>query len=67
MVKGLDPDALEEEILAALRRAYEGRRFDVAEHLLRALETIESVPQAGGVLAAAYDTIIASSGGKVRQ
>lgn len=46
--------SLEEQILQAFKRAYLEERFDVAEHLLRALEVLQSDPLFGAELGEAY-------------
>ncbi len=49
--------SLEEQILQAFKRAYLEELFDVAEHLLRALEVLQSDPPFGAELGEAYLSI----------
>lgn len=50
--------SLEQQILDAFKRAYVEGRPDVAEHLLRALETLQGNPFLGLELGEAYLSII---------
>lgn len=45
---------LEDEILLAFRHAYKAKRFDAANHLLCALETLQDEPRRGTALRDAY-------------
>lgn len=45
---------LARQILEALRRAISAGRLDVAEHLLRALETLEQDAESDGVVEKAF-------------
>lgn len=44
-------------VLTAFNQAMADNRLDVAEHLLRALETLQTVPITGSLLAKAYLSI----------
>lgn len=48
---------LEMAILTAFKQAMVDKRLDVAEHLLRALETLLPNPNPGSLLAEAYISI----------
>lgn len=62
------PDApqLEDEVLAALKRAIRERREDAAEHLLRALEALCEDASPGTPLASAYFVAVAPQQGRRR-
>ncbi|WP_445504681.1 hypothetical protein [Microvirga sp. G4-2] len=49
--------SLGQTILAAFRQAVAEDRPDVADHLLRALETLEAEPMPGSPLAEAYTAL----------
>ena len=51
------PTGLEDRILAAFKRALVEGRLDVAEHLLRALETLQPDPIPGSAVADAYSSM----------
>lgn len=53
-VDAIRETALEVEILTAFRHAYEAGRFDVAEYLLCALESLQHEPRPGDALCDAY-------------
>jgi len=61
------PRSLGDQILAAFKQAQTAQRADVAEHLLRALETLEKKPKPGSTLAEAYFTLVGSVNRKARQ
>ena len=54
---GWMPSSLGDNILAAFKAARERGRLDVAEHLLSALEALESRPRPGSALGRGYLTI----------
>jgi hypothetical protein len=45
---------LDDKILAVFKEAYAAGRMDVAEHLMRALESLQSEPHPGDALRQAY-------------
>jgi hypothetical protein len=59
--------SLEEQILAAFRRALAEGRADAAEHLLRALEVLCSDAESDSPLGEAYLTVIAPPGDRRRR
>ena len=59
--------SLGEKILIAFKQVQAAGRMDVAEHLLRALETLEKEPVPGSPLADAYFAVAASTNRKIRQ
>jgi hypothetical protein len=52
--------SLDERILAVFKRACAEDRMDVAEHLLRALETLDGDPKPNTPLGKAYLTVAAA-------
>ncbi|MFC1457137.1 hypothetical protein ACETIH_10475 [Microvirga arabica] len=52
--------SLERKILAALKAAFAEERLDIAEHLVCALEVLESEPTPGSALGQAYAMIAGS-------
>lgn len=53
---------LERQILTAFKQAHAERRLDVAERLLRALETLQPDTQPGSATAEAYMTLAPTAG-----
>lgn len=51
------PTPLEDQILAAFKRALAEGRLDVAEHLLQALEALQPDPVPGSATAGVYSSI----------
>lgn len=54
---------LEDNILAAFKEAYDAERMDVAQHLLCALEALETQALRGNALGRAY-LLLGSGGGR---
>jgi len=60
------PQPLDAKILAAFKQACAEDRLDVADHLLRALETLDREPEPDTPVAKAYRRIAASAKGRPR-